>query len=483
MKVTKPASVNDGILAIDQHSSDKYIQLFENESGKLKLMKFVPASGAASRMFKDFYAFLELYSGNRVGYSDFMNSNGLNSITKFFLNIKNFAFYNDLKSLFENDSTDLEFNVKFMNYEKVLKGVLESEGLNYGHLPKALLKFHSYPEGDRTAAEEHLVEGALVSSKSKDPVKIHFTLSPEHVDLFDNLIKSKISFYENKYEVRYDISWSLQKQSTDTIAVNPDNEVFRNSDQSMLFRPGGHGALIENLNDLDSDIVFIKNIDNVVPDYLKPETVRYKKIIAGILIDYQKKISDYIRKIEMSPSNDLIHEIENFFIKELCFIPPDNIASKLNYFKEKLHRPLRVCGMVKNEGEPGGGPYWAVNNDGSVSLQIVESSQINLSYPQQKSVFEKATHFNPVDLVCYLKDTYGNSFDLKKYIDHKTGFISKKSKDGKELKALELPGLWNGAMSDWNTVFVEVPISTFNPVKTIIDLLRKEHQPRNSGKQ
>ncbi|MFH2140957.1 MAG: DUF4301 family protein [Bacteroidota bacterium] len=482
LKLRKAATIGDGILKVDDEKASEYVKLYDELSKKLNILKFVPASGAASRMFKDLYAFLDLYNGKREGYNDFMNSNGLNTITKFFLNIDKFAFHNDLKKLFENDSTDLEFHVKFMNYEKILNSLLESEGLNYGHLPKGLLKFHIYQESERTAIEEHLVEGVLYAKNSNGKVNIHFTISPEHSELVKSLIDSKINEYENKYSVSFDISYSIQKSSTDTIAVNLENELFRNLDNSLLFRPGGHGALIENLNDLDADLVFIKNIDNVVPDYLKSDTIKYKKIIAGVLIEYQRQINFYIDKIKDSPTNELIIEIENFLKNDLCFILPDKIADKVSYLKEKLDRPLRVCGMVKNEGEPGGGPYWAFNNDGSVSLQIVESSQIDFSVPDQKSIFEKASHFNPVDLVCSLKNSDGEEYDLKKFIDYQTGFISKKSKDGKELKALELPGLWNGAMADWNTIFVEVPISTFNPVKTIIDLLKKEHQPDNSDK-
>jgi hypothetical protein len=344
-------------------------------------------------------------------------------------------------------------------------------------LPKGLLLFHCYAEGPRTAIEEHLVEAALYAKDKNGNARLHFTVSPEHKLLFESLIQAVKSKYEERFGVTFDITFSEQRKSTNTIAVDENDEPFRNNDGSMLFRPGGHGALIENLGEQKADIVFIKNIDNVVPDAYKNETIKYKKALAGILLEIQEKIFNFLEMLENDPNDEICTRIQYFYEKELCYIFPKNWESnKITYLKEKLHRPIRVCGMVKNEGEPGGGPFIAVNPDGSASLQILESSQLDMDDLTTKNHIIHSTHFNPVDLVCSYVDANGEYFDLKKYRDPATGFISIKSKDGRELKAQELPGLWNGAMSDWNTVFVEVPLSTFNPVKTVKDLLRCEHQ-------
>ena len=359
--------------------------------------------------------------------------------------------------------------------------LLGEEGLSYGKLPKGLLKFHKYEDGARTPVEEHLVEGALYAGGKNGQVNVHFTVSPEHRPLFEALVAKVAPKYEKKFGVKYSVSFSEQKASTDTVAANPDNTPFRGKDGKILFRPGGHGALIENLNDLDADVIFIKNIDNVVPDRLKGETVEYKKLIAGVLVSKQKKAFQYLELLESGKyTHAQLEEIIRFLRDELSCRNPElkdlEDAELAIYLKKKLNRPMRVCGMVKNVGEPGGGPFLAYNQDGTISLQILESSQIDKNNTEYLQMFQNGTHFNPVDLVCAVKDYKGNKFDLTKYVDHQTGFISSKSKDGKELKALELPGLWNGAMSDWNTIFVEVSLGTFNPVKTVNDLLRPQHQ-------
>ena len=362
-----------------------------------------------------------------------------------------------------------------------MANLLEERGLNYGQLPKGLLRFHRYEDGARTAMEEHLVEGARYASTNGE-AHIHFTVSHEHLPLFKAEVEKRVGKYAEKYQVRYDISFSEQKPSTDTVAANPDNSLFRNEDGSLLFRPGGHGALIENLNDLEADVVFIKNIDNVVPDRLKEDTVTYKALLGGVLVTLQERVFDYLRSLdEATPTKEKLAEMEDFLEHTLWCLPPKEKAGwsdqeRADYLHRKLHRPIRVCGMVKNVGEPGGGPFHAYNQDGTVSLQILESSQIDKANEAYQRMFSEGTHFNPVDLVCGIIDYKGEAFDLPKFVDPSTGFISTKSKNGRELKALELPGLWNGAMSDWNTVFVEVPLSTFNPVKTVNDLLREQHQ-------
>ena len=329
--------------------------------------------------------------------------------------------------------------------------------------------------------EEHMVEGAQYAKDAEGNVKIHFTVSPDHQSKFEEHVEKIKSGYERKFGVKISVSYSIQKPSTDTIAVDMDNEPFRNDDGSILFRPAGHGALLENLNEIDADIVFLKNIDNVVPDHLKEQTIRYKKVIAGLLLDYHQKISQALTKLE---ENDGIEQAKRLLEDHLGYQLSESFgdlseADQIKTLQQKLHRPLRVCGMVKSDGDPGGGPFWVKAKDGSASLQVVETAQIDLDGKGQKEAFNSATHFNPVDVVCMLKDYKGQAFDLLKHRDPDTGFITKKSKDGKDLKAQELPGLWNGAMADWNTVFVEVPAVTFNPVKSVNDLLQPAHQPKD----
>ena len=400
---------------------------------------------------------------------------------KFFDHIHSFAFFNDLNAAcMDNTGKSINALLEERQYKAIVSNLLEAAGLNYGALPKGLLKFHRYADGVRTPLEEHLVEGALYAAGKSGEANVHFTVSTEHRQLFQQLVDAKVAEYEAKYGIRYHVSFSEQKPSTDTVAADMENKPFRDKGK-LLFRPGGHGALIENLNDLDADVVFIKNIDNVVPDRLKGDTVTYKKLLAGVLVTLQAKAFDYLRLLDGGHySHDQLEEIIRFVQRDLRCRRADlkqlEDADLVIYLRKKLNRPMRVCGMVKNVGEPGGGPFLAYNPDGTVSLQILESSQIDMKDPEKKAMFEQGTHFNPVDLVCAVRDYKGNKFNLLNYVDKATGFISYKSKGGKELKALELPGLWNGAMSDWNTVFVEVPLSTFNPVKTVNDLLREQHQ-------
>ncbi len=472
LEITSIAAVDKGITQLNDSLKTELADLWhEYRNGDHKVVKFVPASGAASRMFKDVFSFLD--DDGKLPESGFMRI--------FFDNICKFAFYDDLNlACQKNNNISIDALIASGNYKAVVENLLSLDGLNYGSLPKGLLKFHSYPEGSRTPVEEHLVEGSLYAKTAGGKVNIHLTVSPEHRALFEALVLSVKSSYEKKYNVLLDISFSEQKSQTDTLAVNEDNTPFKESGK-LLFRPGGHGALIENLNDLNADIVFVKNIDNVIPDRLKDQECLYKQTLAGYLVKVQKQSFDYLYLLDSGDytREDLLN-ILHFLQNTINIKNPETKyledAELVLYLKSKLNRPIRVCGMVRNIGEPGGGPFFAVNKDKTVSLQILESSQIDLDNPEKKALFESGTHFNPVDLVCGVTDYKGNKFDLKKYIDSDTGFISKKSKSGKNLKALELPGLWNGAMSDWNTVFVEVPLSTFNPVKTVNDLLRKEHQ-------
>ena len=473
LEIAASASVEKGIMVIDKEAQASYMEAWDAYLAKnKKIVKFVPASGAASRMFKNLYEFLSAdYQEPTTAFEQ-----------KFFNEITKFAFYKALNAKCEqNTGKDIQALIAAGEYKEIVANLLEAKGLNYGQLPKGLLLFHTPPPPPRTAMEEHLAEGAMYAKNNAGEVNIHFTVSPEHQALFEQLVAEKAGEYEDQFSVKYDVSFSIQKPSTDTVAAAMDNTPFRDKNGKLLFRPGGHGALIENLNDVDADVVFIKNIDNVVPDSFKCATVIYKKVIAGVLVSLQQKIFHYLELIEGGKyTHEQVEEMIHFLQDDLCVKNPDTKlledAELILYIKGKLERPLRVCGMVKNVGEPGGGPFLAVNPDGTISLQVLERSQIDMKDPAKKAMFEKGTHFNPVDLVCAVKNHKGEKYNLPEYVDKNTGFISFKSKDGRELKALELPGLWNGAMSNWNTVFVEVPIETFNPVKTVNDLLRPEHQ-------
>ena len=472
LKLEAAAAIGRGIVAPTSDEGRKYVDAWQKykAAGK-RVVKFVPASGAASRMFKDMFAFVDADYDKPT--TDFEK--------KYFDNIDKFAFYGELDAVCQkNNGKGIKALIQEGNFKAVAANMLKAEGLNYGQLPKGLLLFHNYPEGPRTPMEEHLVEGALYAA-SNGEAHVHFTVSHEHMDLFKQKVAQKADMYAKKYGIAYDITFSEQKPSTDTVAANPDGTPFRNSDGSLLFRPGGHGALIENLNEIEADVIFVKNIDNVVPDRLKGDTVLWKQIIAGVLVTLQKKAFEYLELLDSGKyTHEQIEEIIRFVQNDLCCRKADikelEDADLVIYLRKKLNRPMRVCGVVKNVGEPGGGPFLTYNQDGTVSLQILESSQIDKSNKEYMEMFTKGTHFNPVDLVCAVKDYKGNAFDLPKFVDPTTGFISQKSKSGKELQALELPGLWNGAMSDWSTIFVEVPLSTFNPVKTVNDLLRDQHQ-------
>ncbi len=459
INLKKPAVIDDGILKLSADEEEKYIHRYDEYSHTHSVLKFVPASGAATRMFKDLYAYLESEKDLQV----------FPSVNEVLTNITQFAFYNKLIELIRvNGDEPASLSPKeWINY------ILTEKGLNYGSLPKAMLLFHYYPDGCRTSLEEHLVESALYATSLKQKAQLHFTVSPEYKKGMEHIVQQTKKRYENLYHLTFHIDYSTQLPSTDTIAVDLSNEPFRDKNGQLVFRPAGHGALIHNLNAIDNvDLIFIKNIDNVVPDKLKNETVRYKKVIGGLLVFIQNEIYHYQQLWnENKFNNSELSSLKKFFKTYFH----QNISTVTD-MKQLLFRPIRICGMVRNEGEPGGGPYWINDAMQGESLQIIESSQIDLNNPQQKYIFMQATHFNPVDLVCSVKNYKGEKYDLSKFVDKNSGFISQKSKDGKPLKALELPGLWNGAMAYWNTIFVEVPLVTFNPVKTINDLLRPQHK-------
>ncbi len=477
IRLVRPATSGDGIISCTPEEKLSCINWFDTYSGKDKIVKFVPASGAASRMFKHLFEFLDSSDKDIL-----MKDKSFNSVFYFLTHIEEFAFYDDLKVFLSQKGFDLNDLVEKPDAAPVIACLLNEDGLNYAGLPKALLLFHNYPEGPRAAVEEHLVEAAKYVRDSRNTASIHFTLSPEHTEKFNDRILHVLAGYEHSLEVKFDISYSIQKSSTDTLAVDEANLPFRNPDGSLLFRPAGHGALLQNLGDIDADIIFVKNIDNIVPDHLKGPTFEYKKLIGGYLMQARDRINNFLTKAEKGglSAEELNETI--VFAREMLMIPfPSgtetlNTAEKQSLLVSKLNRPVRVCGMVKNEGEPGGGPFWVLDDHGNESLQIVESSQVDMRNDQQKDILQSSTHFNPVDLVCSIRDYKGNKFKLQDFVDESTGLISLKSSGGKTLKAQELPGLWNGSMADWITVFVEVPIITFNPVKTVNDLLRKEHQ-------
>ncbi|MBE6186105.1 MAG: DUF4301 family protein [Alistipes sp.] len=444
LKIVRAAAAGDGVLVMSDEQIAQAEARYNDAAANIKVVKFVPASGAATRMFKELFEYV----------NDDKRTPGIDKLLD---NIEKFAFWPELSKYIMPDSPD----------EEIVESIVKT-GLCYGSKPKGLVTFHSYPEGNRKAVEEHLVEGALYA-RSGDEVYIHFTVSSEHMGGFWDVLGATQPYYEERFGVKYNVSFSVQKPSTDTIAVNPDNTPFRTDEGKLLFRPAGHGALIENLNDIDADIIFVKNIDNVTTDERRGDTVKYKKALAGLLLELQEQAFEYLKVLEVGGAD--LEPIAKFVEEKLCVKLPEDYNTEL--LKAVLNRPIRVCGVVRNQGEPGGGPFWVDGGDGTESLQIAESSQIA---PEDMHLMKSATHFNPVDLVCGVKDSRGGKFDLTQYTDPSTGFISSKSSGGRDLRAQELPGLWNGAMAKWNTVLVEVPITTFSPVKVVQDLLRPEHQ-------
>ncbi len=463
--IQRPATISDGIAQADKSSLDRLVATYDKAiSDGVKVVKFIPASGAATRMFKNMFEFMNAPAEKQV------TMKGEKPYSDFFGRFDDFAFAEALKA------------TKPANDVDIITKMLTDSGLNYGQKPKGVVLFHRYGDTSLTAAEEHIYEGLSYAKTKDNEINLHYTVSPQHLELFKEATQKTKELIEKKHGCKVNITFSFQKPSTDTIAATMENELFRDEKGNLVFRPGGHGALIENLNDIDADIVFIKNIDNVAHQYLLPIATQYKKVIAGYGIERKQRIDGILSRLD---KNDFsaIAEALDFMKSELKTTLPADFDKKSD--KEKsafifdvLDRPLRVCGMVKNEGEPGGGPFWVKGSNGQVTLQIVESAQIDTNDAQKAAIMKHSTHFNPVDLFCCLRDRNGKKYDLKNFVDTNAGFISYKSLNGKDLKAMELPGLWNGAMANWLTFFVEVPIETFNPVKTVVDLLRPQHQPK-----
>ncbi|MBO4586053.1 MAG: DUF4301 family protein [Bacteroidales bacterium] len=462
MKIVGPATPERGIKVLSSEGVKKAVEYYAKADVKGKC-KFVPASGAASRMFKDMFGGLSKLEAGEDLPADAPGA-------KLAARIKDFAFYTP--EMFGEPADSFDYRLL------ALRKLLKEDGLAYGSKPKGVLKFHRYADEVRTAIAEHLVEAQKYMKNADGTCNLTVTISPEHTQLFKDAVAEVLPAYEKKYGVKYNITFTYQDKATDTIAVDDENKPFRKDDGGLLFRPAGHGALIHNLNKVQEELVSIKNIDNVAHEKLLPVTAEYKQVLMGVALELRDKVFGYLRALDADPSVQLCNEIENFLDKNLCVQMPlaHSHQERVQMLRDKLNRPVRVCGMVRNEGEPGGGPYIIAGKDGCTSLQILESVQINPADPGAMEAMSHATHFNPVDLVCCLLDYKGNHFDLPAYVDPEAGFISSKSFEGRALKALELPGLWNGAMSDWNTLFVEVPIETFNPVKVVLDLLRPAHQ-------
>jgi len=485
LRLLRPCTVGDGISVLSSDQTEPLISLYEQNS-KGRAIKFIPASGAATRMFKPLLNFIGQQEPiNRVLLEKTAAQGNKESrdLLAFMEGIREFAFFDDLDSVISAAGFRLESLLRQDQFKKILAFLLLEPGLDYLNLPKGLIQFHRYVTENRTAFEEHLVEAVDYVADARRKCRLHFTVSPDSLKLFQAFLGRMGPAIEKRFNVSLKVTFSLQKSSTDTIAVDFENRPFRLEDGKLLFRPAGHGALIENLNDLEGDILFIKNIDNVVPDRLKPEMTRWKKILGGYLLFLQDRIFRAVDKLSPEEIDDQTEtEITRFLNEELYVELPPFFSQftpreKRRILMERLNRPLRVCGMVRNVGEPGGGPFWVSDKEGGSSLQIVESAQVDPFSAEQKGIMGGATHFNPVDIVCGVKDRWGKSFDLCTFVDSQACIITQKSNDGIDLKALELPGLWNGGMADWITVFLEVPLETFNPVKTVNDLLRESHQP------
>nr|WP_299344720.1 DUF4301 family protein [Allomuricauda sp.] len=475
VQLKKAATVSDGILLFSEKEQEELVRYFEDSRESLDLLKFVPASGAASRMFKAMFNFLDSYNPSKEKLKDYFNRTGDNAVQKFLDDRENLPFFQLIQERISGKTESLDEEAYLF-----VKEMLSETGLNYGFYPKGLLPFHQYDSDLATPFEEHLKEASHYSS-TDGKANLHFTISVQHEDMFESEHEKAAPKVSGTTGTEFTVTYSNQKPSTDTIAVDLENQPFRKGDGSILFRPGGHGALIENLNEQDADVIFIKNIDNVMIDENLEAVCDSKKVLAGVLLQVQAKAFSYAKLLEEEVSEEKLEEIKEFLEKDLNvrfqndFNTMDN-SEKQNMIGNRLNRPIRICGMVKNEGEPGGGPFWIVSQEGTVSLQIVESAQVDLSNPEQEALLKNSTHFNPVDLVCGVRNYKGEKYNLLDYVDHKQGFITGKTQEGKELKALELPGLWNGGMAYWNTIFVEVPLVTFNPVKTVNDLLKPTHQ-------
>ncbi|MDR1414629.1 MAG: DUF4301 family protein [Odoribacteraceae bacterium] len=474
------AAPGNGIRTLAPDEADNYAALHEARKATVPMTKMVPASGSATRMFKTLNTFMTTYTASDEEYLRLRQEREPGTVSAFFDKIKEYPFFRQLREVIYADHLDVDKLLHKNQFIEILEYLLTPKGLNYNATPKGLICFHLYQEHARTAFEEHLVEGALYCHNGKT-ANLHFTVAAEHADKFKALLKSVRARYQRETGIQFKVSFSVQRSDTDTVSVTPDGNLLRDERGAIVFRPGGHGALIHNLNELKEEVVFIKNIDNVTPDRNKAATVRYKRALGGILLETRERIFHHARLLEKrEPSAAVLDEIEEFIRRHLGYRPGEEAAragkrERVKLLKQLLDRPLRVCGMVKNEGEPGGGPFWVGSPADGYRLMIVESAQVDLKNRAQRGIFERSTHFNPVDIVCSTYNHKGKKYNLLDFVDDRQAFITTKSFNGREILVQELPGLWNGAMANWNTIFVEVPLETFTPVKTVFDLLRVEH--------
>ena len=474
--LVRPCTVGDGILRLDPSRLQELILEFQSRCRELEIFKFVPASGAATRMFRDLHGLYEAYRLNEAPLTGEMKV----VRDRFFQNLKRFAFYEHLRDVMQRDGLSPEHCLKEGHEEIVLEYLLTSRGLSYGSLPKGLIPFHRYQNDVRTPVEEHLVEAAVYARGRGNVARLHFTVAPLHEERFRRHVAAAVRKYENK-TCRYHVEFSVQDPATDTIAVDFSNRPFRDDAGRLVFRPGGHGALLRNLNALAADLIYIKNIDNVTVDRLKEPTYQYKQALGALLLRYRDKIHEFIQQLRASAAPATIDATATWVFDELEETPPGDWKdrdhqARRTWLLDFLNRPIRVCGMVPHAGQPGGGPFWVIDSRGQLSRQIVETAQIDMNSPDQRRIWEASTHFNPVDIVCSIQNYDGGVFDLHRYVDPAAYFITEKSYQGRPLKALEHPGLWNGSMAYWITIFVEVPADTFTPVKTVFDLLSPSHQ-------
>ena len=474
------ATIGNGIVKLSESELNDLICFYEAQKTSLRIVKFTPASGAASRMFKMLHQFLFDYDPQKESINSYINKNKITELFLFFVTIEKLPFHDEAVAKMRMMVRDYDLLTLDQKRLLFVKTVLQKSYLNYSNIPKGLLPFHKYKNHISTAFEEHLFEAAKYASVNGEAI-LHFTITKTHLEQFESKLAAIQKSVEAKTNTKFEITFSNQESNTNVLAVDLKNQPFRLKDK-LLFRPSGHGALIKNLNQIDADIIFVKNIDNVVVDKYLDEIARYKKALAGMLLKIQNQVFSYAETLESkSVTNNQINEIASFLTNSLNIVITSQFEKyankhKIEYLKSKINRPIRVCGMVKNENEPGGGPFWIKHDNGETSLQIVEASQVDESLNNQKAILTNATHFNPVDIVCGVKNYKGEAYDLEQFVDFNTYFVTTKTKYGRKLKTLERPGLWNGSMADWNTVFVEVPIITFNPVKTVNDLLKFTHQ-------
>ena len=477
VNITEAATIGNGITKVESAEDKELISYYDAEKDNYSVLKFVPASGAASRMFNALHNFADKFDPENEELRVYLDKAKDSDLQKFFNHIEKLPFYEKALEKTKKNHSDYEDLSQDAQKKALVKTILEPDGLYLSNLPKGLVPFHKYGSHVATAFEEHLFEAAKYIEVN-GTAKLHFTVAKGDKDKFRNEWKAIKERVEDKTGVTFEIEYSFQDPKTDTIAVDNEFEPFRTEEDDLFFRPGGHGALIENMNQLEEEIVFVKNIDNVVTEDKVQNVVNHKKMLGGKLFKIQNKVFEYLKALDSGDTSaDKLKEIEHFLETELFVKSNSSQEITSAYLKEKLHKPLRVCGMVKNEGEPGGGPFLVQDKNGDISLQIIEGAQIDNDNPEQAKTARESTHFNPVDIVCSLKDHRGEAYDLNAYVDEDMSFIADKTKDGKPLKALERPGLWNGGMAKWNTVFVEVPVETFNPVKTVSDLLKESHQP------